>query len=56
MTIYCSYYIKGDPNQEQLDKILTSSRLEAAKHFASKKQLPLKTFLSIWAINKKKVF
>ena len=56
MTIYCYYYIKGDPNQEKLGKLLTSSRLEAAKHFATQKQLSLKTFLSIWAINKKKVF
>jgi hypothetical protein len=55
MTIYCYYYIKDDPNQEKLGKLLTSSRLEAAKHFATQKQLPLKTFLSIWAINKKKV-
>ena len=56
MTIYCYYYIKGDPNQENLGKLSTSSRLEAAKHFATQKQLSLKTFLSIWTINKKKVF
>ncbi len=36
MTIYCYYCIKGDPNQEKLGKLLTSSRLEAAKHFAAK--------------------
>ena len=23
MTIYCYYYIKGDPNQEKLGKLLT---------------------------------
>ena len=56
MTIYCYYYIKNDPNKEILGKILTGSRLEAAKEFASQKQLPLKTFLSIWAVDKKKVF
>ena len=56
MTLYCYYYVKNDPTQEKLGKILTSSRLEAAKEFASQKQLPLKTFLSIWAVGKKKVF
>jgi hypothetical protein len=56
MIIYCYYYVKDDLNQEKLGKLLTSSRLEAAKHFATQKQLPLKTFLSIWTINKKKVF
>jgi hypothetical protein len=56
MTIYCYYYIKNDLSKEKLGKILTSSRLEAAKHFAAQKQLPLKTFLSIWGVDKKKVF
>jgi len=56
MTIYCYYYVKNDPNKEILGKILTGSRLEAAKEFAGQKQLSLKTFLSIWAVDKKKVF
>jgi hypothetical protein len=56
MIVYCYYYVKNDPTQEKLGKILTSSRLEAAKEFAGQKQLPLKTFLSIWAVGKKKVF
>jgi hypothetical protein len=56
MTIYCYYYIKNDPNKEKLGKILTGSRLEAAKEFAAQKRLPLKTFLSIWSVDKKKVF
>ena len=56
MTIYCYYYVKNDPSQEKLGRILTSSRLEAAKEFAGQKQLPLKTFLSIWSVGKKKVF
>lgn len=56
MITYCYYYVKNDPNQEKLGKALTSSRLEAAKEFASQKRLPLKTFLSIWAVSKKKVF
>jgi hypothetical protein len=53
---YCFYYVKNDPNQEKLGKVLTTSRLAAAKEFANQKRLPLKTFLSIWAIGKKKVF
>lgn len=56
MIAYCYYYVKNDPNKEILGKVLTSSRLEAAKEFAEQKRLPLKTFLSIWAIDKKKVF
>ena len=56
MTIYCYYYIKNDPTKEKLGKVLTSSRLEAAKEFAGQKQLSLKTFLSIWGVAKKKVF
>jgi hypothetical protein len=55
MITYCYYYVKNDPHQEKLGRILTSSRLEAAKEFAGQKQLPLKTFLSIWTIGKKKI-
>lgn len=55
MITYCYYYVKNDPNQEILGRILTSSRLEAAKEFSSQKQLPLKTFLSIWVVGKKKI-
>jgi hypothetical protein len=36
-----------------LGKINTSSRLEAAKEFAQKKQLPLKDFLKIWSVEKR---
>ncbi len=39
MTIYCYYYIKNDPSKEKLGKILTGSRLEAAKEFGSLAQL-----------------
>jgi len=55
MIVYCYYYVKNDPNKEILGKVLTGSRLAAAKEFANQKRLPLKTFLSIWAIDKKKV-
>jgi hypothetical protein len=50
------YYIKNDPNKEVLGKVFTTTRLAAAKEFAAQKRLPLKTFLSIWAVNKKTVF
>ena len=54
---YCFYYIRKDESKEILGKInFTRSRLEAAKEFAGKKQLPLKTFLSIWGVSKKTVF
>ena len=56
MIAYCYYYVKNDPNKEILGKVLTNSRLAAAKEFAAQKRLPLKTFLSIWAIDKKKTF
>jgi hypothetical protein len=52
---YCFYYVKNDPNKEKLGKVLTNSRLAAAKEFAEQKRLPLKTFLSIWTVEKKKV-
>ena len=55
MTIYCYYYAKSDPSKEKLGKMLTGSRLEAAREFAGQKQLPLKTFLSIWSVDKKTV-
>jgi hypothetical protein len=56
MTVYCYYYVKNDPNKEILGKVLTTSRLAAAKEFATQKRLSLKTFLSIWGVAKKKVF
>ena len=55
MITYCYYYVKNDPNQEKLGKALTTSRLAVAKEFAEQKRLPLKTFLSIWTVGKKKV-
>ena len=55
MTIYCYYYVKNHPTKAKLAKILTGSRLGAAKEFAAQKQLPLKTFLSIWGVAKKTV-
>jgi hypothetical protein len=50
------YYIKNDPNKEILGKVFTTTRLAAAKEFAAQKRLPLKTFLLIWAVSKKKAF
>lgn len=47
------YYSKNDPSAEAVSKVFTTGRLAAAKHFASRKQLPLKNFLQIWTVNKK---
>jgi len=46
------FYIRTDKNQEKIMSYLTSSRLKAAKHFASVKQLDLKMFLTLFAISK----
>jgi hypothetical protein len=47
------YYSKNDQSGEAVAKVFTTSRLAAAKHFASRKQLPLKSFLQIWTVSKK---
>jgi len=47
-----SFYSKNDPSQEPIASISVSSRLEAAKHFAQVKQMPLKVFLTIFTISK----
>ena len=47
------YYAKLDKSTEAVDKIFTTGRLAAAKHFANRKNLPLKEFLKIWAVSKK---
>jgi hypothetical protein len=54
--MYCFYYIRHDKTKEPLDKVMTTSRLKAAKLFADKKQLPLKDFLKLFAIEKKNPF
>ena len=51
MTKY-SFYSRNDSNQEAIDSVRAFSRMQAAKYFAGRKQLDLKTFLSIYAVSK----
>lgn len=44
------FYLKKDKNQETIGRTVSSSRLNAAKYFATQKQLPLKEFLKIFSI------
>jgi len=44
------FYNKQDKNQETMGRIVSFSRLEAAKIFAERKQLPLKEFLKIFGV------
>ena len=46
------FYSRVDSAQEPIMSAWAFSRLKAAKYFAECKQLPLKTFLSIFAIPK----
>lgn len=41
-----------DKNSEPIDSVRSSSRLLAAKHFALRKNLPLKSFLKIFKVSK----
>jgi len=44
------FYNRNDNTEELISKIFSTSRLEAAKKFAERKQLPLKDFLKIFGI------
>ena len=44
------FYNKQDKNQETMGRIVSFSRLEAAKYFAGRKQLSLKEFLKIFSV------
>jgi hypothetical protein len=44
------YYIRNDKHQEIINRTVGLSRLQAAKTFAERKQLPLKTFLKLYAV------
>jgi len=46
------YYIKNDPNKEPIGCVFFLTRLNAAIHFANKKQLELKDFLNIFQVSK----
>ena len=44
------FYNRNDRNQETIGRVITTSRLQAAKMFAERKQLPLKEFLKIFGV------
>ena len=44
------FYNKNDKDQETIGRIISTSRLQAAKLFAERKQLPLKEFLKIFGV------
>jgi hypothetical protein len=44
------FYNKNDKNQETIGRVVTSSRLQAARLFAERKQLPLKEFLKVFSV------
>jgi len=46
------FYIKTDPKQEIINRVVNISRLESAKYFAQKKQLSLKEFLKIYSVKR----
>ena len=50
------FYSRNDQSQEPVDSVRAFSRLQAAKYFAAQKRLPLKSFLSIWGVDKKGIF
>jgi len=47
-----NFYFKKDKNQEPISYVNADNRLKAAKYFAAIKKLDLKTFLSMFSINK----
>jgi hypothetical protein len=44
------FYYKQDTTQEIISRTISTSRLNAAKHFSERKQLPLKEFLKIFGV------
>jgi hypothetical protein len=44
------YYSRIDKNKEIVSRTINFSRLQAAKYFAARKQLDLKSFLKIYAV------
>jgi len=47
-----SFYSHTDSSQEAISSTLAFSRLAAARYFAEKKHLPLKSFLSLFKVTK----
>ena len=46
------FYIRKDKSSEPIMSYTSSSRLKAAKHFASIKQFDLKMFLNLFSVSK----
>lgn len=46
------FYSRIDKTQEPIMSAWAFGRLKAAEYFAERKQLPLKSFLSIFAVSK----
>ena len=44
------FYSRKDKDQETIGRVVTTSRLQVAKLFAERKQLPLKQFLKIFGV------
>jgi hypothetical protein len=44
------YFSRNDSNKELVSRTVSTSRLQAAKYFAARKQLDLKTFLKLYAV------
>ena len=44
------FYNRTDKTEEIISRSVNTSRLEAAKKFAERKQLPLKEFLKIFGV------
>lgn len=44
------YYSRTDKTEEIVNRTVSLSRLQAAKYFAARKQLDLKTFLKLYAV------
>jgi hypothetical protein len=49
-TMIFKFYNRNDKNQETIGRVVTTSRLQAAKLFAERKQLPLKEFLKVFGV------
>lgn len=46
------FYSRIDKQQEPIAHTLAFSRCKAAEHFAKVKQMPLKAFLSVFAVSR----
>ena len=46
------FYAKNDWHQEPISTTFISGRLNAAKYFAERKNLPLKSFLELYSVSR----